>query len=309
MFSVMPRRWAPVVVLSVIALFTIAGCSGGSSGTSGGLDQFRAQALQVLQNQPPAGSEATGVVDQKTVKGINDEILSDDAVASRGTAAGNFTGMFTANGLTFNGNWTVSQDPFQFTGDCTANGTLAGTGTAGDGTVVHLHRTSSVVTGVIILTLTGTLQPPGQGVLTISKGEQDITMAADKSSASVVSHIAISYGGNALYAKDMTRNIDLVATGHPRTLSGTIGVGSMTDSAAWNQAIFSKLRYTIDASDPANPHGHFQSGSVILANQSGYMVNLLAKADFSLSGNITDRDGNVAGTMTVKDGQVTITKK
>jgi len=161
----------------------------------------------------------------------------------------------------------------------------------------------------VILTLTGTLQPSGKGVLTISRGEQDITVAADKSSASVISHLAISYSGNALYTKDITRTIDLVTTGHPRTVSGTIGVGSMTDTAAWNQAIYNNLRYTIDSTNPANLHGHFLSGSVLLINQSGYSVNLLAKVDFSLSGNITDREGSVVGTMTVKDGQVTFTKK
>jgi hypothetical protein len=292
----------PLPILALLALFALAGCGGGSSDVdaSASLPEFAVASTASVKDAAPIGDAAVAALDAQS-GGNDSELLLGDGI-TRGSGSGTVNA--TVNGLALAGTWAYTYDTSTKTlstsCDVTAAGTVTGTGTADDGTVVNLRKQGAVTNDAGTLTISGTLAKGADGYTL------QITRAFAKTDTTVSLHTTalIKKNGTTVYTKDITRSITRTLL-PPRTVSGSLSVTDpttgVTRGITYNTLVFKPL---------ITGGLDYLGGTVALTWTKGpvTLTATLTPANGKLTGPITDGNGTVVGTMTIANGTVSVVK-
>lgn len=310
------RTIAVAAIGMLFLAMLLVGCSGSnstSSTASSEQDQMRNTASMAQSESLPVGDAAMNAIDTGTNGGVDN---ADDSTAqlSSGVVVGTSLGLHF---LVTHGLWDRSlrvplwKYLLNHSGDATpVTITVTITGTLADGTTINITRTGTTQAsdqGVYSIADTGTITTKG-GTVYYLQSTRNIDHQAGVSITQQISR-QLNLGsatGQEIYNENLTRIIDLTSSApRPRTLDGTIIMHNLTNPSISRTVTFTALHFYWDGN-----YRYFLSGTLAISHSTtGYTATLTTPTtpDGSISGPILDAQDNQVGTMTINQGQTTIT--
>lgn len=289
-FSTDWARTIALVVALTLTLLIAAGCGGGGGTSATALTVDEAVTLTREASSPtgplPPELESTFM-----------EVLVVDGGAYLGSRAAEARAIgesydFTVNGLRFVGSSSVDNLTGAITGSGTIQGTLAGTDTPADGTVVDLTHSFSMWLS-FTQTIAGSITPPGGPTYGLDRTWEG---AFDASVATYTDEAELTLDGVWVFRNSLEMTIDVTGEHFVLTQTGASEARKADDPGAGVKVAYDGVAFYLD--DDFQPY--YTAGTVSVESYDGYTAELTVQPDGTMQGDLYDPAGALVGTLTLE---------
>ncbi len=193
---------------------------------------------------------------------------------------------FTVNGIHFVGASSVDDLTGAISGSGTIQGTLAGTDTPADGTVVDLTHSFSMWLS-FTQTVAGSITPPGEPTYGIDRTWEG---TFNGSVAAFTDETELTYDGVWVFRNSLEMTVDVTGEDFVLTQDGTSEARKSDDSGAGVEVVFDQVSYYLD--DDFQPY--YTAGTISVESYDGYTAELTVQPDGTMQGDLV-RSGGCAG--------------